>query len=422
MPNLGILTKPIEELGPDDINELITVAAEENDSLEFKRELSSKSGRDSWYEGVDTVGDKARNNVLKEVIAFANAYGGTLVVGIQETDSKPSRAEKVEPIPRCIELADRLTRMAGSCVDPRLPIVHVRGVTMDSDGNGVVVLRVPQSRLRPHRLTPTSKSHFRSGEEAREMTMREVQELTLQAHHSFDDINRRFEKLARDADAHARIFAGVNQGQHVRIQVAALPVGSDLYIERVHDNDDVEPVYRTNLRAKFGGRAEVRIVMPDNHLAPTPILRGTQYGYRAPTFLVVEEVYDDGSMLFEIVDADAPLKGEPTIIGNWVVGLFACAALTAERFRIAAGGPDVEYGLEVQLGHTFDDAPAVSYPGLDLDILPLGFLHDAPVKLPRYSLGSFAELDRLATMLVRDLCDCVGSKLGSGMSVGLKLT
>jgi len=44
---------------------------------------------------------------VAEVIAFANAYGGWFLVGVEETKTKPARATAIAPIRDCAELAER---------------------------------------------------------------------------------------------------------------------------------------------------------------------------------------------------------------------------------------------------------------------------------------------------------------------------
>ena len=42
---------------------------------------------DAWRR--NRIGDRAKNELLEEEVAFANAYGGTLVLGVRESDAKP---------------------------------------------------------------------------------------------------------------------------------------------------------------------------------------------------------------------------------------------------------------------------------------------------------------------------------------------
>ena len=52
--------------------------------------MPAKRSTDPWITGADRVGEYVRNELVAEVIGFANAYGGDLVVGIEETNVTPA--------------------------------------------------------------------------------------------------------------------------------------------------------------------------------------------------------------------------------------------------------------------------------------------------------------------------------------------
>ena len=90
--------KLLNRLTSDDVDRLVREQVRELDVVEFKEALSGRGGRDGWHDGADSIGDAARDKIVNEVIAFANAHGGTLVLGIAESDDKPPRAAEVAPI------------------------------------------------------------------------------------------------------------------------------------------------------------------------------------------------------------------------------------------------------------------------------------------------------------------------------------
>jgi predicted HTH transcriptional regulator len=69
---MSIYSKPVSWVEPSDLQELLSENAVENVRLEFKREPPSK------------------DEMLKKLSSFANAYGGYLVVGA-EASSKDGR-------------------------------------------------------------------------------------------------------------------------------------------------------------------------------------------------------------------------------------------------------------------------------------------------------------------------------------------
>jgi predicted HTH transcriptional regulator len=147
--------RPIGAVTADDIDRICKAAVRESDVVEFKESLPGKNGPDAWHQGKTEVGTAARDKIVSEVIAFANAHGGTLVLGIAETKDKPPRAERIVPVRECADLAGRLVHMLRDVVEPPFaPFPTVRPVET-SGRDGVVVIQVAASRNAPHRNTST---------------------------------------------------------------------------------------------------------------------------------------------------------------------------------------------------------------------------------------------------------------------------
>jgi predicted HTH transcriptional regulator len=199
-----VFGKPLSAVTAEDIERLRKDQVRESDIVEFKRELLASKGRHRWYEGGDEVGETARDAIANEIMAFANAHGGTLVLGIAETKDKPARADTIIPVARCADLARRLAQMLGDIIEPSFaPFPAIVPVTVDGDA-GVIVFQVAGSRNAPHRHRQSRQSYVRRGEEAVPMTMREIQDLTLQVERGlalldrqFNDSATRFETMCR---------------------------------------------------------------------------------------------------------------------------------------------------------------------------------------------------------------------------------
>ncbi|MFH0895251.1 MAG: ATP-binding protein, partial [Bacteroidota bacterium] len=67
-----------------DIDNLISSNAEESTHLEFKR--GDALNKD----------DKTKNEIAKDISAFANSDGGILIYGIEETDHKASKLSFID--------------------------------------------------------------------------------------------------------------------------------------------------------------------------------------------------------------------------------------------------------------------------------------------------------------------------------------
>jgi hypothetical protein len=95
-----MLDKNFDQITPEDVTNLCRDGVYENQLLEFKRDLPAERNRpDPWLTGGDFTA-YARDHLLREVIAFANAQGGTVIVGMDQIRDDPPRAAAVCPLPR----------------------------------------------------------------------------------------------------------------------------------------------------------------------------------------------------------------------------------------------------------------------------------------------------------------------------------
>jgi hypothetical protein len=216
---LAVFTKTLDLVGAADIAELAAQTWPEGYEVEFKETLPNrKGGQHPWLTGGD-IGDHARDEILSEVIAFANAQGGSVVLGIEETSDKPPRAHAVAALPRIGELARRFEDQARSCIDPPLPRLQIRPIETDGQGGGVVVFRTSPSRAAPHRLTTTRESYVRRGLSTVKMTMREIQDMTLNVARGLAGIDASFKERQSAFQKWARPQADI-----IACRVTALPL------------------------------------------------------------------------------------------------------------------------------------------------------------------------------------------------------
>ena len=89
------------------------------------------------------------------------------------------------------------------------------------------------------------------------------------------------------------------------------------------------------------------------------------------------------------------------------MGMVGNAMCAAERFRRAAGAPDVEYGLEFEIRVNGSDIPVGSY-GRDLIGHDFGYWGTDPIRFPRYSLGEPNDFQAVAALLDRDFWHAIG--------------
>jgi len=120
----------------DDLNNLISNEIEENKTLEYKS-----------AEGLGK-NDSKKNEISKDVSAFANSNGGTLIYGIKEYDdpSKSHKPERIDPVNRIDFSKEWLEQIINSRVQPKIEGLDVQCVDFSKEDNTVVYfIEIPKS-------------------------------------------------------------------------------------------------------------------------------------------------------------------------------------------------------------------------------------------------------------------------------------
>jgi hypothetical protein len=141
---MSLMHVPIERIDRDDLQGLIDGKAREAKNIEYKRET---------YGGKEA--DRAE--FLADVSSFANAIGGDLVIGMDAVNGVPT---KFTPF---LGNADaellRLEQMARTGIEPRIPQLQMRTVSVET-GGVVIIIRAPKSYRQPHRVIYVGKNRF----------------------------------------------------------------------------------------------------------------------------------------------------------------------------------------------------------------------------------------------------------------------
>ena len=423
---IEIFSKPADEIGTRDIKELIALRVSESEQIEFKEGLSTNaSGANPWMSGNGKIGDRARDKILEEVTAFANAFGGVLVLGIRESRSRPPVAEEIVPVERCAELSERLKLMFRDCVDPPLSMLEIVGVPFENN-SGVVVIRVGRSRFAPHRVRTTRVCPVRRHDRREEMTMREVQDMTLNVSRGLERLDKR---LSQRSARFPEEFDKLGDPQNAfGIRMTALPVGDEFRFDRVFSQGNIiealrEPWHRvTETKAD---REPVDLEDLPHEFKPTmwrPMLRAA----RAETVSSFEpdmralsgyrEIHCDGLIEWGLLSCErCPKPGEEKTCPfppYWPILQLANLIAWAHRVRIEAGAPTAEYALDIQVrvrGH----ATKVMNPVCDYRMPWLALLAEGSTDFPRYSLRDTDEAVRLIRLFKRDFWNSFGKDIGA---------
>lgn len=412
---IEVLSKPADQIGIDDIKALIASEVPEGEQIEFKENLSTKGqASDPWEKGEDKIGDRAKDAILKEVVAFANAHGGTLLLGIKESNSKPPVAADILPIPRCQDLAERLKLVFRDCVEPQLPRLEVFAVPT-KDKSGVIILRVGRSRLAPHRVTKTLVCPVRRSDRCEEMTMREIQDMTLNVSRGLERLERRLDE--RSERFHQEFDCLKTPEDAFGIRLTASPVGEEIRLDRVFSKGNLTEEFqkpRISVLRRLENGGETKLGGPEHihKLFPSlwrPKLRAarTDAGQENTNDLFrnsYQELHCDGLIELGFVSvrndhdriADKPLPC--TLRNDLPIVMFADLAIWADHVRKQALAPAAEYVLEVEIRVLGGNVPVNRDGWYDSS----GTLQLGSIKFPRYSLDDHDEIPELLVLFERD--------------------
>ena len=149
MPNIGTF---------EDIKRLVENNVEENMYLEFKKELPRQV-----------------NKIVKEIVAFANAEGGELVIGIEEQNSTAGRLNPIEKRPG---IREQIAQVIDTNTDPKLEGYEIIVIDDEDDNSkAYVVVRVKKSPKAPHMDTSNHRYYVRRGNRTDPMLDSEVRAL-----------------------------------------------------------------------------------------------------------------------------------------------------------------------------------------------------------------------------------------------------
>src|SRR5260370_6859283 len=139
-------TKQVIDLVESDILDLISNGIEEGREIDYKELL--KIGSD---------GDK--KEFLADVSSFANASGGHLVLGVAETNGRPTA---IKPITVAGWDAERLRieSLLRDGISPRVAI-ELAAIPVTPSGH-VIVIRIPRSWSGPHMVSFPRSAKFHS--------------------------------------------------------------------------------------------------------------------------------------------------------------------------------------------------------------------------------------------------------------------
>ncbi len=133
-----MIDKPLGSITAAELESLVKGQVVESKTLDYKAD---------WYGGADA--DK--KELLKDVTAFANTAGGDIVFGIAEADGIPQSPIAGLDKAKFDDEIRRMTEVLHHGLEPKTQFEFSDPIDT-GDGKACLVLRVPESYLKPHRV------------------------------------------------------------------------------------------------------------------------------------------------------------------------------------------------------------------------------------------------------------------------------
>jgi Putative DNA-binding domain len=343
--------------------------------------------------------DHARDRLFREIVAFANASGGTLVLGVDEIAGNPPRANAIVAIPRVHDLAARLADAARACIEPPLGGLQISGIVTEGADDGVVVFRTVASAFGPHRVAGDGHAFIRRGASSVKMTMREIQDLTIDLARGADRLEALFKNRATNF---GKWFNRPQPADATGLRVTAVPTAALPQLIKVPRRTDVP--LRTRQFVEFEGGDKFEVVVPGLHRGTRPILRGWRRFEEDDKRATQIDVLDGG-----VVDLwfwSIPLDRTEDFHLGWILGAVLLVIDVAEWFRSRAEVPEWEYAIEFEL--------QTREPRTLLRIAPFGH-HEtvdisAPLLFPRIAWQAIGEKEDVLNLVFQDVLDAGGER------------
>ncbi len=230
-----IRDKPLASLTREDLQNLVTGEVSEGRDLEYKRDLYGSS-------------DDQRRELLADVTSLANASGGDLLIGVDESNGCASALPGVNAAYADNEIL-RLENIVRDAVEPRL--LGLRSCWIDlGTGFSVLAIRVPSSLAAPHRVKFKGSARFftRSSRGKYEMDTHELRSAFV----SSEGLPDRFRALHNVSISHSL-------GTDMPFSVGSLPtaVASIAPLNLFREARDLEITEYMAQQPYVGGRSTV---------------------------------------------------------------------------------------------------------------------------------------------------------------------
>ncbi len=252
-----------DDISEIDLKGLISIRQPENSTVEFKQTLPA--------------GDSSgKNEFLADISAMANNNGGYIFYGIKE--SEDGCASEIVPLEINPDIeCRRMQDVILNNLEPKLSGYKIRAVPV-SDGRFVVIINIPESWSRPHRVKINNHFYIREGARKRQLEMPEIRAAFINS----DNLNAKVRDFRADrvgkilvGDSPIKILDGIIQVLHI-LPYSCLYSGAGVDVFNALDRSRI-PVMSQDLglstKINIDGVVAHRVINPQGSGAYTQLFR-----------------------------------------------------------------------------------------------------------------------------------------------------
>ena len=173
--NKTMINKNVEDIVYKDIQLLLENKIDESDTLDYK------------------TGKIDDSNLMKHVCAFANTRGGDLIFGVKESGDGRFPIEIIGLDESDIS-KERTEQIILSNIVPRLEI-KIKFIKIPDSIKSILLIRIPDSYLKPHQNNMNKKFYKRFQSESAEMTEQEICDCYRRRFTNHDQVEQYIEKI-----------------------------------------------------------------------------------------------------------------------------------------------------------------------------------------------------------------------------------
>ena len=130
------------------------------------------------YKSADALGrsNQQRNELFKDVSAFANSAGGQIIYGIQENDHHPVRAQDADAVNHAEVSREWIEQVIDSNIQPRITDLRIQPIDV-APGRVAYVITIPQATASAPHQASDNKYYYRQNFQSVPMEDYQVRDL-----------------------------------------------------------------------------------------------------------------------------------------------------------------------------------------------------------------------------------------------------